>query len=113
MSNKNVAIGAALGLGVFGTLPAAALAGLGVYGFQQLKNHQPLIQGGCSDGYGHSPMTGRCIAMGGKSHKNLTEGYSTAQLQAMNMAVRNARQMGFKDYSPEMRSMISTAIRNA
>lgn len=103
--------GSAVGFGLGGNGRSAALGAAAGYALNKLTHHKPLFGGGCESGSGHSPETGLCIKVGGPSHKSLKYGYSQRQTHAMHTALNKAREMGYSEESPQMRRMISDAIR--
>ena len=111
MALSSSLLGAALGFGFGGNGQSAALGAAAGYAVNKLSHHQPLFGGACVVGKGHSPITGLCITLGGKTHKNLSVGYNEKQLEKMKKAIQEAETIGYHKLSHEMKVMVARAIR--
>lgn len=111
MSLGSTLFGAALGYGIGGN-ERSAIGGAAIgYALNKFSHHQPLLGGACGKDKVFSPVSGRCITMGGSRHAGLKAGYTESQNNAMKKAIQLAKQRGYGDYSAQMRSMVSKAIR--
>jgi hypothetical protein len=113
MSLKSSLLGAALGFGFGGNGQSAALGAAAGYAINKFSNHKPLFGGACEVGKAHSPATGHCITVGGATHKNLKQGYSQRQMDAIRNALHEGEKMGHHKHSHEMKVMVGRAIRES
>lgn len=102
--------GALLGYGLGGNGQSAALGAAAGYSIQKASRHEPLFGGACTEGMAHSPLSGKCIKLGGKTHMGLSQSYSNKQIENMRKAIKEARANGYSNSSSQMKKLIIAAI---
>ena len=102
-------LGAAVGFGLGGNARSAIGGAAAGYALNKIANHQPLFGGACGEGMAHSSETGRCIKLGGSTHRSLKNGYNKKQVRAIKKALEKSRENGHSN--EKMRSGIAKAIR--